>query len=87
MKLRRTMKAQSPKKKKKERNNNNKKRGRGPRLGQVGGHIARILVRLKDIQQDGHQGPKTLMCPFEALRREPWLTYGKALVHIFAWNA
>ena len=87
MKLRKTIKAQSPKKKEKERNNNNKKRGRGPRLGQVGGHIARILVRLKDIQQDGHQGPKTLMCPFEALRREPWLTYGKALVHIFAWNA
>ena len=49
MKLRKTIKAQSPKKKEKERNNNNKKRGRGPRLGQVGGHIARILVRLKDI--------------------------------------
>jgi len=57
MKLRRTMKAQSPKKKEKERNNNNnnnkeKRRGSwsGQRscskdLGQVRGHAARISVR------------------------------------------
>ena len=33
------------------------------------------------MQQDEHQGPKTLMCPFEALRRGSWLTYGKAKVY------
>ena len=47
MKLRRTMKAQSPQKKKKERNNNNKRRG--PRLGQAKGHATRILVKPEDM--------------------------------------
>ena len=66
MKLRRIMKAQSPKKKKKERNNNNNNNKRlGPRLGQAKGHATR-----------------TLMCPFEALRRGPWLTYEKAKVNV-----
>ena len=31
----------------------------------------------EDMQQEEHQGPRTLMCPFEALRRGPWLTHGK----------
>ena len=35
MKLRRTMKAQSPKKKEKERNNSNNNKRRGPRLSQA----------------------------------------------------
>ena len=82
MKLRKTMMAQSPTKKEKERNNNNKKRRRGPRLGQARGHAARISIKLEDMQQDEHQGPRTLMCPFEALRRGPWLTYGKAKVYV-----
>ena len=58
------------------------KRRRGPRLGQARGHAARISITLKDMQQDEHQGPRTLMCPFEALSRGPWLTYGKAKVYI-----
>ena len=29
-----------------------------------------------------HQGPRTLMCPFEALRRGPWLIHGKAKVYV-----
>ena len=45
--------------------------------------IKRILVRpknmqqgsrLEDMQQEEHQGPRTLMCPFEALKRGSWLT-------------
>ena len=36
----------------------------------------------EDTQQEEHQGPRTLMCPFEALRRGPWLTYGKAKVYV-----
>ena len=59
MKLRRTMKVQSPKKKEKERNNNNnnnnkEKKRRGPKLGQARGHAARrrISVRPKDMQQE-----------------------------------
>ena len=59
MKLRRTMRAQSPKKKEKERNNNKKE------------EEDLDLVRPDDMQQDEHQGPRTLMCPFEALRRGP----------------
>ena len=47
MKLRRTMKDQSPQKKKKESNNNNKRRG--PRLGQAKGHATRILVKPEDM--------------------------------------
>ena len=84
MKLRRIMKAQSSKKKKKERNNNNNNNNKrlGPRLGQAKGHATRILVKPEDMQQEEHQGPKTLMCPFEALRRGPWLTYGKAKVYV-----
>ena len=55
---------------------------RGPRLGQVRGHAARISVRPEDMQQDEHQGPWTLMCPFESLRKGPWLTYEKAKVYV-----
>ena len=33
--------------------------------------------RLEDMQQEEHQGPRTLMYPFEALKRGPWLTHGK----------
>ena len=54
------------------------------------------LVRLEDMQQEEgsrsnkrtcskknqHQGPRTLMCPFEALRRGPWLTHGKAKLYV-----
>ena len=29
------------------------------------------LVRLENMQQDEYQGPRTLMCPFEALRSRP----------------
>ena len=43
MKLRRTMKAQSPKKKEKERNNSNNNKRRGPRLSQGKGCATRIL--------------------------------------------
>ena len=53
-----------------------------PRLGQAREHAARILVRPEDMQQDEHQGPRTLMCPFKALRRGHWLTYGKAKVYV-----
>ena len=52
------------------------------------------MVKLEDMQQEEgsqsgqrtsskknqHQGPRTLMCLFEALRRGPWLTHGKAKV-------
>ena len=71
MKLRRTIKAQSPKKKEKEINNNNKKEEEDL-----------DLVRPEDMQQDEHQGSRTLICPFEALRRRPWLTYGKAKMYV-----
>ena len=33
--------------------------------------------RSEDMQQEEHQGPMTLMCPFEALKRGPWLTHRK----------
>ena len=33
--------------------------------------------RLEDMQQEEHQGPRTLMYPFEALKRGHWLTHGK----------
>ena len=33
--------------------------------------------RSEDMQQEEHQGPRTLMYPFEALKRGPWLTHGK----------
>ena len=36
----------------------------------------------EDMQQEEHQGPRTLMCPFETLRRGPWLRYGKANVYV-----
>ena len=49
MKLRRTMKAQSPKKKEKERNNSNNNKRRGSRLSQAKGCATRILVRLEDM--------------------------------------
>ena len=59
MKLRRTMKAQSTKKKEKERNNNNNKEkrrgsqsGKRKDLDQAQGHVARILVKLEDMQQE-----------------------------------
>ena len=56
----------------KERNdNNNKEKRRGSRLGQ------RTCSK-----KNQHQGPRILMCPFEALRRGPWLTYGKAKVYV-----
>ena len=35
----------------------------------------------EDIQHEEHQGPRTLMCPFEALRRGPWLTHGKTKMY------
>ena len=77
-------KNQSPKKNEKERNNNNNNNNnkRGPKLGQARGHVARISARPEDMQQEEHQGPRTLMCPFEALRRGPWLTYGKTKVYV-----
>ena len=62
MKLRRTMKAQSPKKKEKERynnnnNNNKEKKKRIPSRQEEGsravkGHAARISVRPENIQQE-----------------------------------
>ena len=58
------------------------KKKKGPRLGQAKGNAVRILVRLEDMQQDAHQGPRTLMCPFEVLRRGHWLTYEKAKVYV-----
>ena len=77
------METQSLKKNEKERNNNNNNnKRRGPRLGQARGHATRILVRPEDMYQEEHQGPKTLMCPFEVLRRRPWLTHGKAKVYV-----
>ena len=36
---------------------------------------------LEDMQQEEHQGPRTLMCPFEALKRGSWLTYGKTKMY------
>ena len=83
MKFRRTMKAQSPKKKKKKKEIIIiiiiiKKKEED--LGQARGHAARISVRPKDMQQgsrsedmqqEEHQGPRTLICLFEALRRGP----------------
>ena len=39
-------------------------------------------VEPEDMQQDEHQGPRTLMCHFECLRRGPWLTYGKAKAYV-----
>ena len=79
------MKAQSPKKKEKERNNNNNKEKK-----------KRISVWPEDMQQEKgswlgqricskknqHQGPRILMCPFETLRRGPWLIYGKTKVYV-----
>ena len=38
--------------------------------------------RLEDMQQEEHQGPRTLMCPFETLRRGPWLTHGKTNMYV-----
>ena len=51
-------------------------------LGLVRGQAARISVR----PEDEHQGSRTLMCPFEGLRRGHWLTNGKTkmYVHIFS---
>ena len=69
------MKAQSPKKKEKERNKKRKKEDKEEEEDLD-------LVRLENMQQDEYQGPRTLMCPFEALRRGPWLTYGKAKVYV-----
>ena len=44
----------------KERNNNNKEKRRGSRLEDM-----LQGSRSKDMQQKEHQGPRTLMCPFE----------------------
>ena len=44
------------------------------------------LVRPEDMQQDEHQGPMTLMSPFETLRRGPWLTYGKTKVYVYIFS-
>ena len=55
MKLRRTMRAQSPKNNEKERKNNNKKKKKkGLGLGQAKGHAARrrISIRPEDMQQE-----------------------------------
>ena len=58
------------------------------------GYAARISIRPEDMQQrsqsdqricskkNQHQGPRTLMCPFVALRRVPWLAHGKAKVYV-----
>ena len=71
---------ESPKSQKEGNNNNNNKEKK-----------KRISVRpedmqqgywSKDMQQEEHQGPMTLMCPFEALRRRPWLAYGKVKVYV-----
>ena len=91
-----TIKAQSPKKKEKEgnnnnnnNNNNNKEKRRGSRLGQrtynkdlgqARGHTARILVRGYVARRASR--PRTLICPFEALRRGPWLTHGKTKMYV-----
>ena len=68
---------ESPKSQKEGNNNNNKETKKRisvrPKDMQQGS-------RSKDMQQEEHQGPRTLICPFEALRRGPWLTYGKAKV-------
>jgi len=37
--------------------------------------------QLEDMQQEKHQGPRTLTCPFETLRRGPWLTHGKTKMY------
>ena len=37
--------------------------------------------RLEDMQQEEHQGPRTLMFPFETLRRGPSLTHGKTKMY------
>ena len=37
--------------------------------------------RSEDMQQEEHQGLRTLMCLFEALRREPWLAHGKTKMY------
>ena len=37
--------------------------------------------RSEDMQQEEHQGPMTLMCYFEVLRRGPWLTHGKTKMY------
>ena len=37
--------------------------------------------QLEDMQQEEHQGLRTLMCPFEVLRRGPWLTHGKTKMY------
>ena len=66
MKLRKTMKAQNPKKKEKERNNNNNNNNNNKEEEED-----LDSVRQEDMQQEEHQGPRTLMCPFEALRRGP----------------
>ena len=63
MKLRKTMKAQNPKKKEKERNNNNNNNNNNNKEEDLDS------VRQEDMQQEEHQGPRTLMCPFEVLRR------------------
>ena len=38
--------------------------------------------QLENMQQEEHQDPRTLMCPFEALRRGPWLTHGKTKMYV-----
>ena len=73
------MKAQNPKKKEIIII---KIKGRQPRIDQAKGHPARVSIRPKDMQQEEHQGPRTLMCPFEALRRGPWLTHGKTKMYV-----
>ena len=36
--------------------------------------------------QQEYQGPRTLMCPFEVLRRGHWLTHGKAKMYVHISN-
>ena len=64
MKLRKTMKAQNPKRKEKERNNNNNNNNNNNKEEED-----LDSVRQEDMQQEEHHGPRTLMCPFEVLRR------------------
>ena len=79
------MKAQSPKKKEKERNNNNNNKEEDPDLVRPEGmqqeEGSRSGQRICS-KKNQHQGPRTLMGPFEALRRGAWLTHGKKKMYV-----
>ena len=46
------------------------------------GGIYAISRKKSQIKKSQHQDPMTLMSPFKALKRGPWLTHGKAKVYI-----